>query len=197
MIEISGLKKVIGNRILFQSLNFVFPSCGLFQIRGDNGCGKTTLLHILSLWDNDFEGNIKFGDLNFNSSSSWKEKEKFRIKNIDYIFPNNNFFNCMNMKENFEVLGLKFEGKDPKQNPYTLSGGEQILFALEKAKRRKKPIVLLDEVTSQLDTDHCDEVMKSLMDLKDKSLIILVTHDERTRSYSQSLRLTKEGLIYD
>ena len=70
------------------------------------------------------------------------------------------------------------------QKANTLSGGEELLLALDNAFNQNKKIYLLDEVTSNLDDNNFKTVIEKLINISASSLVIIVSHDERINSYS-------------
>lgn len=198
MIKLNGITKEIENRKILNALNFTFPDKGFFQIQGENGCGKTTLLNILSLLDNKFEGSVSFDDKTFSASSDEKEKTSFRVQSISYVFPNNNLISFMTVEENFKLYHLSTDSIknfiDLKQYPSTLSGGENLLVSLAKELQKNTKIVLLDEVTSQLDDFHFKKIQEILSELGKERLVISVTHDKRIQG--RMLRMIGGKLIW-
>ncbi len=183
MIELMDITKKYGSNIVLDKLNFRFPDFGLFLIRGYNGSGKTTLLNILSFIDKDFIGNVVV-DNNRISSLSKKNQDKFRENNIIYIKPRRNLLSFFNIKENlcFEnnlIDDELIKHLDLTKSISEISGGEEILIALTKAINSPKKILLLDEITSQLDENNTKKVMEKLINLSKSKLVIFVTHDFR------------------
>ena len=62
MIEISGLKKGYGDRLLVEDLSFSLPPGGIVGVIGPNGAGKSTLFRILTGQEQPDEGTVEFGD---------------------------------------------------------------------------------------------------------------------------------------
>ena len=81
-----------------------------------------------------------------------------------------------------------------KQDVNTLSGGEEILLALNIEINKKKKIYILDEVTSMLDNDHFNKLMEIINNLSKEVLIIMISHDKRTNKYGKQLKLNKGKL---
>ena len=74
-----------------------------------------------------------------------------------------------------------------KQDVNTLSGGEEILLALNIEINKKKKIYILDEVTAMLDNDHFNKLMEIINNLSREILIIMISHDKRTNKYGKQL----------
>ena len=84
-IVCKGLIRSFGERKVLKEVSFSLPSKGLFGIAGASGCGKSTLMNILSLLDNDYQGEYRLFGKN---PRRWDETKKaqYRLKNIGYVF---------------------------------------------------------------------------------------------------------------
>ena len=162
---------------------------------GDNGSGKSTLLYILALLDLDFEGSISFGAKRFTRRSSSVACERFRLKNISLILPENNMISFLDAGENMS-LGLGGRNRlVRRQKSDSLSGGEEILVAIEREEALGHRIILLDEVTSALDDANFTRVLSGIERLSEHSLVIFATHDQRMTSMMTDGALDEKGLF--
>lgn len=195
MIELKNITKKFNNNIVLDNLNYKFSETGLYVINGDNGSGKTTLSYIIGLLDNKYEGKFYFNHVDV-SKLSKKEYNQAREKFICYIFSKNNLIPYLNVKENLDLSNSEnnFIDLDMKQDVNTLSGGEEILLALNIEINKKKKIYILDEVTSMLDNDHFNKLMEIINNLSKEVLIIMISHDKRTDKYGKQLKLNKGKL---
>lgn len=195
MIELKNITKRFNNNIVLDNLNYKFLETGLYVINGDNGSGKTTLSYIIGLLDNKYEGKFYFNNVDV-SKLSKKEYNQAREKIISYIFSKNNLIPYLNVKENLELSNSEnnFIDLEMKQDVNTLSGGEEILLALNIEINKKKKIYILDEVTSMLDNDHFNKLMEIINNLSKEVLIIMISHDKRTDKYGKQLKLNKGKL---
>lgn len=200
MIELKSVCKRYHKCLVLEKVSLYFPSEGMFIINGYNGAGKTTLLNIISLMDNHFEGELFFDGENF-SKKSFRKRQEFRNKNISYVLYSNNLFSFLNAKDNL-LLDSKFEytdllsGIDLQKNINQLSGGQQMLITMTRVINQRKKIILLDEVTSQLDDENVKKLMKKLIEISKDCLIILVTHDLRVLNhYPLKTYELKEGKL--
>lgn len=195
MIELKNITKKFNNNIVLDNLNYKFSETGLYVINGDNGSGKTTLSYIIGLLDNKYEGKFYFNHVDV-SKLSKKEYNQAREKFISYIFSKNNLIPYLNVKENLDLSNSEnnFIDLNMKQDVNTLSGGEEILLALNIEINKKKKIYILDEVTSMLDNDHFNKLMEIINNLSKEVLIIMISHDKRTDKYGKQLKLNKGKL---
>lgn len=195
MIELKNITKRFNNNIVLDNLNYKFLETGLYIINGDNGSGKTTLSYIIGLLDNKYEGKFYFNNVDV-SKLSKKENNQAREKFISYIFSKNNLIPYLNVKENLDLSNSEnnFIDLEMKQDVNTLSGGEEILLALDIEINKKKKIYILDEVTAMLDNDHFNKLMEIINNLSKEVLIIMISHDKRTNKYGKQLKLNKGKL---
>lgn len=195
MIELKNITKRFNNNNVLDNLNYKFLETGLYVINGDNGSGKTTLSYIIGLLDNKYEGKFYFNNVDV-SKLSKKEYNQAREKFISYIFSKNNLIPYLNVKENLDLSNSEnnFIDLEMKQDVNTLSGGEEILLALNIEINKKKKIYILDEVTSMLDNDHFNKLMEIINNLSKEVLIIMISHDKRTDKYGKQLKLNKGKL---
>ena len=195
MIELKNITKRFNNNIVLDNLNYKFLETGLYVINGDNGSGKTTLSYIIGLLDNKYEGKFYFNNVDV-SKLSKKEYNQAREKFISYIFSKNNLIPYLNVKENLDLSNSEnnFIDLEMKQDVNTLSGGEEILLALNIEINKKKKIYILDEVTAMLDNDHFNKLMEIINNLSKEVLIIMISHDKRTNEYGKQLKLNKGKL---
>ncbi len=195
MIELKNITKRFNNNIVLDNLNYKFLETGLYIINGDNGSGKTTLSYIIGLLDDKYEGKFYFNNVDV-SKLSKKEYNQAREKFISYIFSKNNLIPYLNVKENLDLSNSEnnFIDLEMKQDVNTLSGGEEILLALDIEINKKKKIYILDEVTAMLDNDHFNKLMEIINNLSKEVLIIMISHDKRTNKYGKQLKLNKGKL---
>ena len=93
MIRITNLDKYFNKRKqneihVIDNVSLELPETGIVSFFGPSGCGKTTLLNVIGGLDG-FKGTINYGDQEINSYRMGKV-DKYRQKNIGYIFQNYN-----------------------------------------------------------------------------------------------------------
>src|SRR6056297_1483464 len=173
-------------------------------IMGPSGCGKSTLLNIMGLLDNPTKGKYHFLDYEV-SDKSERERAKLRKGNIGFIFQSFNLIDELTVFENVELpllyLGASTQERKEKAEaalermsmmhrrnhfPQQLSGGQQQRVAIARAVVADAKLILADEPTGNLDSDHGDEVMKLLAELNEQgTTIVMVTHSPHDADYAR------------
>ncbi len=195
MIEIKNLRKSFGKRVLFSIDELRLPDTGLIVLKGENGCGKTTLFNILSLMDNQFDGTLEIDGVDFKKKSD-KERSLFRSKNISYVFQKNNLLSFLDSDDNEFV----FENKKVHKRLNKISQfsqGQQELIALRRSLNRKAKIYFLDEVLSSLDETNRMRVKEKIAELSKKSLVLLVSHDVIVEEMASAVYEMKNGMLLE
>ena len=188
MLKLENIKKTYdhnGNSVeVFDSLNLEISKGEFISVFGPNGCGKTTLLNLISGLDKNFSGKI-----NLNSQTK-----------ISYIFQNyrDSIFPWLTIAENISYplklqgytnekqseavqkicsqFGIKFDLAD---YPYNLSGGQQQLVVILRGLITKPDILLFDEPLSSLDYQTTLFMLDKIQEiwLETKTMVIFVSHD--------------------
>lgn len=177
---------------ILDHVSLSFSSHGLVMIEGESGSGKSTLLSLLHHEKEVKEGDILFFHQSLNEMNE-QEKMDYRLFSCGVVYQDYGLFSHLSIEENLKMfmfvvnknediptllkkVGLSI---DPKTNVDVLSGGEKQRVAIARSMIFSSPILLLDEPTSSLDDYNAFEIMDLLKELSKKSLIIIVTHDQR------------------
>ena len=131
------------------------------------------------------------------SEKPQNEKDKFRIRNIGYIFQDFKLINEMTVLDNINILRL--EGVDTsragevlkkldifdKRNKKIkyLSGGQKQRVAIARALVKLPDIILADEPTGNLNFSIGEQVIRELVEVSKGKTLIAVTHDDRLAKY--------------
>ena len=184
------------------------------SIMGPSGCGKSTLLHILGLIDNPDGGKYWFLDEEV-SSYSERQRANLRKENIGFVFQSFNLIDELTVYENVElpliytktpgnerkakveeVLEKMDMGHRAKHFPQQLSGGKQQRVAVARAIVNQTNLILADEPTGNLDSEHGEEVMKILSGLNDEgTTIVMVTHSPEDAAVSKRIVRMLDGKV--
>ncbi|GFZ79436.1 ABC transporter ATP-binding protein [Pseudohongiella nitratireducens] len=184
------------------------------SIMGPSGCGKSTLLHILGLIDNPESGEYWFmGE----EVSKYTERKRaiLRKHNIGFVFQSFNLIDELNVYENVELplIYTKASASERKQKveyvlekmnmahrtkhfPRQLSGGQQQRVAVARAIVNTPKLILADEPTGNLDSEHGAEVMNLLSGLNaEGTTIVMVTHSAEDAAVGSRIIRVLDGRI--
>ncbi len=181
-----------------------FPSLSLSKgehclLLGESGSGKTTLLHLMGGLLRGYSGNLQLNNTEL-SSLSESDLDKFRGKNIGFIFQKNHLINALSVEKNLfmapflagvpvdrqhahellKELGLEKKGKSSVTE---ISQGQAQRVAIARAVLNHPAVILADEPTSALDDKNCERVINLLLNLatKHNSTLVVATHDQRLK----------------
>lgn len=197
-IEAKNLSKIYGdgeNRVVaLDRANLEIVSSDFISIMGPSGSGKSTLLHLLSGLDKPSSGSLTYDGKDIYSYSD-KELSAFRRKRIGFIFQQFNLLPVLTAKENI-IMPLLLDKQKPNEAylkqltellgiqgrlehlPHELSGGQQQRVAIARALAMKPAIMLFDEPTSSLDPELTGEVLRTMRELADEKMtMVVVTHE--------------------
>lgn len=173
-MKIEHLNKVYHNQNndvhALQDLSFTVETCGITIILGSSGCGKTTLLNIISGKDYDYEGTVEIRGM------------------IQYIEQEVQLFEQMSIKENLALVSDDQERIDEylkKLQLYEertkkvkkLSVGQKKRVQILRAFLSDCDYLLCDEPTAALDHDNSVLVMEELKEMSNHIPVIMVTHE--------------------
>lgn len=194
---------------ILDHVSLSFSSHGLVMIEGESGSGKSTLLSLLH-----HEKEVKEGDILFfhQSLKEMNEQEKmdYRLFSCGVVYQDYGLFSHLSIEENLKMFMLVVNKTediptllkkvglsiDSKTSVDVLSGGEKQRVAIARSMILTSPILLLDEPTSSLDDHNAFEIMDLLKELSKKSLIIIVTHDQRMiKQYSDEHYHMENGTL--
>jgi putative ABC transport system ATP-binding protein len=183
-------------------------------VMGPSGCGKSTLLNVIGMLDSPSSGSYVFDGTEVAGLSESKLAD-FRKRNIGFIFQSFNLVDELSVRENIELallyhnvpLGERRTRVDEvmdkvgiahraKHRPSQLSGGQQQRVAVARALVARPKLILADEPTGNLDTQHGEEVMKMLQALNaEGSTIVMVTHSPAHADYAGRVVNMLDGRI--
>jgi putative ABC transport system ATP-binding protein len=172
-------------------------------IMGPSGCGKSTLLNVIGMLDSPSSGSYVFNGQEVAGLPEGKLAD-VRKKNLGFIFQSFNLVDELTVRENVELALLYHNvsasdrrqradavmdkvgiGHRAKHRPSQLSGGQQQRVAVARALVGNPKLILADEPTGNLDTQHGEEVMKMLQALnREGSTIVMVTHSPGHADYA-------------
>ena len=217
MIELKNLSYGYTDRPVLSQLNVSFRHGGMYAVMGANGCGKTTLLRLVSGLLTPRQGEVL---VEGRSVASYSAREL--AKRIAFVrqHPQTDFefsaFETVLMGRNPYQHRLQNESQHDwdiveqcmKQTntwhlrlakPNQMSGGELQRVMLARALAQQTPVMLLDEPVSNLDIAHQYEILELLCDInrREGKTILLVVHDlNMALHYCPDLLLLHQGGVH-
>ncbi len=178
VVEVEGLRKVFGDRLLFDDVTFTVPKGAIVGIVGANGMGKSTLFRLLMGHEQPDGGSVTVGetvqlgyvdqsrdDLD-GSKTVWEEvSDGLDIIRIGtYEVPSRSYIGRFN-----------FKGSDQQKFVKDLSGGERNRLHLAKLLKQGANVLLLDEPTNDLDVETLRALEDAIQAFPGSAMVI--SHD--------------------
>ena len=188
------ISKKYGPDVVLEKFSYVFKENGLYVLFGESGCGKTTLLNMISGLTSVDAGSVIINNTEYNNQVSNKNIGDI----VSYITQDSYFIDYLTVKDNIQLCSnidnkgesyIQEFGLSDKMNQYPneLSGGERQRLAIIQAIIQKKRIIILDEPTASLDEDNKKMIFKMLNKLKEDVLIICSSHDDIILEYADEV----------
>lgn len=178
VIEVSGLKKSYGDRVLIDDLNFTIPKGAIVGIIGPNGAGKSTLFRMLTGQEQADSGNISLGDT-VQLASVDQFRDHMDDKNTVYkeISDDSEVIRIGNFELNSRAYcgRFNFKGTDQQKFVKDLSGGERNRLHLAKLLKAGGNVLLLDEPTNDLDVETLRALENAILEFPGCAMVI--SHD--------------------
>lgn len=178
VINVNGLRKGYGDRLLIDDLTFSLPRAGIVGIIGPNGAGKTTLFRMLIGEEPPDKGSITIGDT---VALSYVDQSRDSLAADKTVF--------QEITQGVEVVkvgprevparayvsSFNFRGTDQQKLVGQLSGGERNRVHLAKLLQSGGNVLLLDEPTNDLDVDTLRALEAGLESFP--GCVVVISHD--------------------
>ena len=215
MIKVHGIEKSYGNLKVLQGIDLEIFEGEVMAICGASGAGKSTLLHIMGTLDKPDKGEVLFDNTSVFTLND-QDLSVFRNRNIGFVFQFHHLlpeFTAVEnvalpamiageskknaMKKAQEMLQIMHLSERFLHKPSQLSGGEQQRVAVARALINNPKVVLADEPSGNLDTEHARNLHQLFFELRDKlkKTFIIVTHNEELAKLSDRKIVIRDGRI--
>ncbi len=212
-LDVNNLDFKYDNELILKDINLNINKGEIVGIVGESGCGKSTLLKLLLRF---YESKgIKYNDIDINeiNTNSLYENVTMASQNT-YLFDDTILYNLKIAKEDASdeeiieackkasihdfIMSLP-DGYNTKVGPTlnNLSAGEKQRIGLARCFLRGSKLILLDEVTSNVDAINEGIILKSLKVLKNEKTIILVSHRKSTMAIADRIYEIDKGRIIE
>ncbi len=198
VIDVIGLKKHMGDRLLIEDLSFTVPPGAIVGVIGPNGAGKSTLFRMITGQEQPDEGSITLGttvQLSYVDQSRdalepgktvWEEvsggAEVIKLGDFD-------------MNSRAYCGAFNFKGTDQQKKVGSLSGGERNRVHMAKLLKSGGNVLLLDEPTNDLDVETLQALEAAIEDFA--GCAVIISHDRffLDRLCTHILAFEGDGLV--
>ena len=178
VIEVEGLKKHMGDKLLIEDLSFSLPPGGIIGVIGPNGAGKSTLFKMITGQEQPDEGTITIGET---VEMSYVDQSR------DSLDPDKTVWEEISGGAEVIELGdaqvnsrnyvgsFNFKGGDQQKKVGLLSGGERNRVHMAKLLKSGGNVLLLDEPTNDLDVETLQALEAAIENFA--GCAIIISHD--------------------
>ena len=211
----ANLSKKYGNLEVVKDVSLNVKEGEFVSLVGKSGCGKTTLLSVLSGLERPTKGQVILNGKEITGTSE-EELALFRRDYVGFIFQSFNLIPTLSAWENvalplfpirmtntqrqeraLELLNQMEMGHRIEHLPAALSGGEKQRVAIARALANHPKIVFADEPTGNLDSATGDAIMAILRELHKKQgmTMLMVTHEPELAKTADRVIRMQDGEV--
>ena len=208
MIQLKNIERSYkagsGQTWVLRRINLEIRAGEFITIMGPSGAGKSSLLNVLALLDDAWQGEYWFREEGVHQMKR-KQRAELAKRNIDDLTVQENIDLPLSYKDipRRERQSLVADTLDRFQivakkdlYPSQLSGGQQQLVGIARAVIHKPPLLLADEPTGNLHSGQAKEIMELFLGLNQQgTTIVQVTHSETNASYGNRTIQLRDGWL--
>jgi ABC-type lipoprotein export system ATPase subunit len=218
MIQLKNLersyKSLAGQFFVLRRVNLEIREGEFITVMGPSGAGKSSLLNVLALLDDAWNGEYWFGEQPVHELKR-KQRAELAKRKIGMVFQSYHLLDDLTVRENID-LPLSYKDIANKQRqgmvadtldrfqmvakkdlfPSQLSGGQQQLVGIARAVIHKPPLLLADEPTGNLHSSQAKEIMEMFRELNlQGTTIVQVTHSDANAAYGSRTIQLRDGWV--
>ncbi len=178
VIEVEGLQKAMGDKLLIEDLTFSLPPGGIVGVIGPNGAGKSTLFKMFTGQENPDKGEITYGDT---VELSYVDQSRDDLKANETVWEaitgGAEIIQLGDAQVNSRAYcsSFNFKGGDQQKKVSLLSGGERNRVHMARLLKEGGNVLLLDEPTNDLDVETLRALEDALVDFA--GCAVVISHD--------------------
>jgi len=218
MIQLKNLersyKTPAGQFFVLRRVNLEIREGEFITVMGPSGAGKSSLLNVLALLDDGWQGEYWFRDQALHDMKR-KQRADLAKKNIGMVFQSYHLLDDLTVRENID-LPLSYKDIPHRQRqamvadtldrfqivakkdlfPSQLSGGQQQLVGVARAVIHRPVLLLADEPTGNLHSSQAKDIMELFRELNQQgTTIVQVTHSEANAAYGSRTIEVRDGWV--
>jgi ATP-binding cassette ChvD family protein len=178
VIEVQGVTKAYGDKLLFEDLSFSLPPGGIVGVIGPNGAGKTTLFKLITGAEKPDSGTVVIGDTVHLGYVDQSRDALDASKNVwEEVSGGLDIFKLgkHEVATRAYVGAFNFKGPDQQKKVGQLSGGERNRVHMAKMLQKGGNVLLLDEPTNDLDVETLRALEEALENFA--GCAVVISHD--------------------